>query len=265
MKIDAKEMPLPFHDVVLVEKEEGGRSLHYYTTSGQKEGRVWAQTDPGVTGRLYWIGGNKTIALNQWSVNTAQARAHELLEGTRGRAKTYDMGLVDQVFFESKMAHREKFEEAGDTGTLFHHHAEQVVWKSADTWPKEIDHMIVSFSEWLDNQGITPLATEIAVSSPPHHYGGTLDFLGRNIEGEYILADWKTSNHLSQEFGAQLAALNVALEATYGISAEHLWSVRVDKETAKVEKKEVTDPERAFKTFISAYELEKSMREPLLA
>lgn len=52
--------------------------------------------------------------------------------------------------------------------------------------------------KWISEQGVTPLRTEWKIAVPEWGLGGTVDFLGRKVDGSYVIMDWKRSLKLEQ-------------------------------------------------------------------
>ena len=66
---------------------------------------------------------------------------------------------------------------------------------------------------------LTTVGVEIPIWHPHHHYGGSIDYLGRNPQGQLEILDWKRTNRVSKQHGAQVSAYAVALQELLGPAA----------------------------------------------
>jgi RecB family endonuclease NucS len=61
-----------------------------------------------------------------------------------------------------------------------------------------LDHIVA--------RGITPYRTEWRIAAPDLGLAGSIDFVGKDNEGNYIIMDWKRSKNLSKaSFGLRNA------------------------------------------------------------
>ncbi len=108
-------------------------------------------------------------------------------------------------------------DEAGAAGTLAHEMVEVYV-NGGDhmkllkkTNPTELNLQALNafqqFREWHENSKIEIISKyhEIQMISEEYRYGGTPDAIGRNVNGELVLLDWKTSNAIYSDYLLQLA------------------------------------------------------------
>lgn len=108
-----------------------------------------------------------------------------------------------------------------------------------------------AFREWEEQSGIRVTLSEQMVYHPYLSYAGTIDAVGEDEDGKYILLDWKSGNRIYNEAGTQLAAYAVAFATRYGYLAKDTRAicVRIDKNTGKFEAKEVRSIEEEFSYF----------------
>jgi len=64
---------------------------------------------------------------------------------------------------------------------------------------------LAQYLRWKDNKQVKAVKTEYVMVSEKYKYGGTLDAL-LEIDGEFTLLDWKTSNSMSLDYKLQVAA-----------------------------------------------------------
>lgn len=111
----------------------------------------------------------------------------------------------------------EKRDEAAECGTLAHEMVEHYVNGTdymgviKDVEPEKAKQALNAFQmfrEWQDNNKIEIISDyqEIQMVSDIYNFGGTPDAIGRNVNGELVLLDWKTSNSVYADYLLQLAA-----------------------------------------------------------
>lgn len=135
---------------------------------------------------------------------------------------------------------------------------------------------IRSFKKWKEEIGFEPLVLEpkeplIGCTKIKQHPGdscdgcfqGTFDAIGL-IDGETVLADWKTSSRMSITNGLQLSAYAFLTNQVDGRKINKGWIVRLDKKTHKVEALEYKNLESYFEVFkglIPAYYYTHELRQ----
>jgi hypothetical protein len=111
----------------------------------------------------------------------------------------YDEVVLEQIYKESKAAHRKKSTEAMTAGSLVHDYAEAYGRLQIDpTQPapclpinKQARRAIDGFRKWVDEHEVEFLETEFKVYSKTWSYCGTVD-LDAVIDGKRTLLDYKT-------------------------------------------------------------------------
>jgi hypothetical protein len=164
-------------------------------------------------------------------------------------------------------------EAAAASGTLAHDAIEwfiktqsrglQIADAAAYEWPPGIDPTVLlhaqnayaQFLEWFHQTSVTIQETETGSVSERHKYGGTLDGLGKDAQGRYVLLDWKTSNAIYPDYLIQLAAYALLLEENHGIKVERYYIVRVAKENADFNHASFADLENEKSAFLLMREL----------
>lgn len=131
----------------------------------------------------------------------------------------HQQGLKGKELYEER-------DEAAECGTLAHEMVEKYINREdymdvLDNVPEakavQALNAFQMFREWQDNNKIEIISEwqELQLMSHKHRYGGTPDAIGRNVDGQLILLDWKTSNAVYQDYLLQLAAYKVLWEETY--------------------------------------------------
>lgn len=120
---------------------------------------------------------------------------------------------------------------------------------------KHAQNAYAQFLEWFAQTSVTIQETETGSMSERYKFGGTLDGLGKDAQGRYVLLDWKTSNAIYPDYLIQLAAYAILLEENYGIRVERYYIVRVAKETADFNHASFSDLENEKRAFLTMREL----------
>ena len=122
-----------------------------------------------------------------------------------------DEGLFNWVAYVTKSGKEWQFERnsAGRVGTIFHHHAHRKVagvrgHESIKCLPEEaekVKNAVRNWDEWWSehSKGVAPVCVEKQLVSEEHGYGGTLDLVCANKDGELELYDWKTSSSIKKK------------------------------------------------------------------
>ena len=103
----------------------------------------------------------------------------------------------------------------------------------------------------IDDLQLETIGLEIPIWHPNYKYAGTIDFLGRDGEGEPVILDFKRANRLSDEYAYQIGAYVIALNCIIGDEPGHTrgYVVRLpNKLNEDIEIKEV-DCGAAFEIF----------------
>lgn len=225
---------------------------HFYLIGDPYGMRVYS-----ITGFLGYMGGPKVARIKGWAISQAAEYAYGLLL-TENMINNPARAI--QARTEIKRAPKQALDKTASFGTLVHDFAEKTargLKPLMKDYDKELYPCIRAFKEWWKNEGLTPIAAELRVANPNIGYGGTLDLLAINKEGQIELIDFKTAGALHIDVQGQLAACNDGLFATYGIKADILRAVRIGREDHVVESRIVEDEAAAFEWFKGLVETKK--------
>lgn len=168
-------------------------------------------------GHSYWIDGVKVKgvttliggglpkpALVKWSANTAADCAcdnwDELAELPLSERRKRIAGAPDAAK-----------NSAAVKGTRVHALAEKLANDEEVIVPEELAGHVDSCVKFLDEWGVQPVWSELAVLSEKWKYGGTLDLIADLADGDRWLLDWKTNkNGPYGDTAFQLAAYRYA-------------------------------------------------------
>ena len=71
---------------------------------------------------------------------------------------------------------------------------------------EEYKPYLYSFIKYLDDKGLTVVASEVMLCHPVYNYAGTIDIIATNPKGEYVLIDNKTGGLQPKLHAIQLQA-----------------------------------------------------------
>ena len=150
--------------------------------------------------------------------------------------------LTEEDFLEAECQHSKKKTEAATTGSFVHDWIENYIkyslkhkgFEKVPEMPeqKEAQIGVNAFLDWVSENKVKFLTTERAVYSKKYDYIGKMDVEAK-VNGQLCLLDWKTSNHLSNDYYMQTAAYVRADEEESGREYEGRWLIRLSKETEK--------------------------------
>ena len=108
--------------------------------------------------------------------------------------------------------YRKERDKAADIGTIAHFLIECYlngqVADLEDYIQSDIDKALVcynKFADWWHEQNLEKVATEIQLVNEPYKYGGTIDLIANDKDGNHILIDFKTSKKISDSYWRQCA------------------------------------------------------------
>lgn len=150
--------------------------------------------------------------------------------------------LTEEDFLLAEEQHTIKKVEASTIGSYVHDWIEsyinyQLKKKGFEKIPempatKEAQIGVNAFLDWVTENKVKFLTTERAVYSRKYDYIGKMDVEAK-VNGQLCLLDWKTSNHLSNDYYMQTSAYVRADEEESGREYEGRWLIRLAKETEK--------------------------------
>jgi len=108
--------------------------------------------------------------------------------------------------------YRKERDNAADIGTIAHFLIECYLTNQVadleDYSQADIDKALNcynKFVDWWDSQDLEVVATEIQMVNEEFRYGGTIDLIAKNKDGQYILVDFKTSKKIGEPYWRQCA------------------------------------------------------------
>jgi hypothetical protein len=251
-------IPAPRYAVTLDTTTEPGK--HWY-----KIDKPGYEKLPGVTTPLSII--DKSTPLMIWARNVAcdlvLMRAQE--RHVRG---SVSVATLTEIVAEARRRPDRLRDEAADLGTIVHGFLDDYAYgRPVDLvkLPPTALPAMAAFLDWLHEHDIELLSGDTKVGSLVHHYGGSLDALGRRrSDGKILLIDYKTSNGTYDTHALQAAGgYHIALEETYGIVADEAWVVRFSKKLpVTFGAYQVADIARSRKAWLLALELWREMQTP---
>ena len=96
---------------------------------------------------------------------------------------------------------KKKWDQAGlyarNRGTWMHSNIESYINKLPANFEfVEMKYFLNYYQDHIVNAEVTPYRTEWSIASEKYKIGGTIDFVGKLPNGNYILMDWKRSKGL---------------------------------------------------------------------
>ena len=241
-------------------------------------GSLRAYQKPGTDYPLWSVTSilDKTIdkpGLMNWANKVGREAVKNKLASHIGDELTTE--IIDDAVFAAKVAPYKEKTKAGDIGTRAHDLLAQYINSniandSTDIIvPVELATIWESFKQWESDNNIDRyLKTEFAVYSESFRYAGSVDALAYNEkEQKYILLDWKTSKGLYPANAMQVAAYANAVSVPLSVQQQvpvyewstwdriEPWVIRLGKENAEFEARQVTDPQLALDGFLNAMEM----------
>lgn len=108
--------------------------------------------------------------------------------------------------------YRKERDKAADIGTLAHFMIECMLTEKvadlSDYDEADIAKALVcytKFLDWWELQNLKVVATEIQLVNEEFRYGGTIDLIAVDDDGDHVLLDFKTSKKISESYWRQCA------------------------------------------------------------
>lgn len=233
------------------------RRQHLYTVDGKDY--------PSVTKVLNIIGGGKTNALVIWARREALKLAKSEILGFMDSGKSLTHIALDELMAKADRQPDKIKTNAADIGGRIHAAIDEYIVGKIPTLESDTKPGFDNFMAWIAHEGIRLIAGDTSVASVMHGFGGRLDALGVDKNGDLVLLDWKTSNALREEYPLQVAAYAQAFTETYGLAPVRAVVVRFGKETpGDFETGEVNIPS-SWLAFKGALDLQRAMTSELWA
>lgn len=162
-----------------------------------------------------------------------------------------DKDLVLKYITESKSAHKDILDDAGDIGkqahALIENHINLCIGKvdnQVEVLDKDnrVTSCVIAALSWMSNHNVRWVSTERKIYSKLFGYAGTMDGLAHvdscndpkccksHFKDRLSLIDWKSSNGLYIEYLLQTAAYKYAYEEETGEEITDRWIVQLGKE-----------------------------------
>mgnify|MGYP003646295681 CR=1 FL=1 len=180
--------------------------------------------------------------------NKEQRRYQKLADEKNAKARIHKNNTAASMMVaDAKKAPTQLMETARDFGTYAHSVVEHIaiadanderlgrnVDRSAESFVigPEYAHIAEGFKMWLQDSGMTVVATEIMVWHSFYEYAGTIDLVCRNKDGMLAVVDIKTGG-IYNEAAMQLAAYAKALQHLTGEEVAEVWALRLPRERGK--------------------------------
>lgn len=231
-----------------------------YTVSDVNHRYTIAMADGSKVGPLKSVTGVLGIiakpALVPWAAR--EAANYFKTEILRLGRSALDPAMLEQISKDAANAHRKKATDAASLGTMAHNICESIIKgeEPADI-PVELTSAIHAFKAWRLSSRVEIVATELAVASAEHRFGGRLDAIGYSQEkDEWRIIDLKTSGAVYQEHSYQCGGYAIAFEEMYGIKIMGADIVRLGKKFPfDSAAHPITDMEAANVAFMNALAL----------
>ena len=119
----------------------------------------------------------------------------------------------------------------------------------------------LSLPRWWFQQKLSVVATELALVSEQHQYGGTMDLVGRDEEGAIHVIDFKTGKDVYAEHQIQIAAYGRLFAEARGEEPRHYSLLRWgrDGDFHHHSWQDMTHPWRAFLLARELHDLHKKL------
>lgn len=182
-------------------------------------------------------------------------------------------GLLQWAFQQGKsgVSHLyEQRDEAADAGKLVHDWVENDIHglpppEIPDEMKQRCESAHAAWQDWFLGSRFEIVATEVPIVSELHRFGGTVDAVAKDRNGNLCLLDWKTSNGVYVDYALQLAAYKLLWDEANPdkpiTGGFHL--ARFAKEHADFEHRrwpDLAEAEEMFLLLVQAYELDKKLR-----
>lgn len=249
-----KEVVMLYNDTVRLEFSTEGHRYKIFHNGTELFGTKGVTTVIGIIDKP---------ELLQWSANVAN---QTWVDGLKG--KIPDELLIARLAKEAPVAWRVRRDTAGDIGTLIHVWIESYIKAKIDGTPIPdspinpiIQGAVLKFLMWEKQNDIKFVASEKKVYSLKHNVAGICDFLYLNKDGKTCLGDIKTSKGIYKTFYLQLAAYKYMIqEENPSTQIEEMTIVRVGKDDAELEVKNINDYASNAKAFLACVILHNIMK-----
>jgi len=163
-------------------------------------------------------------------------------------------------------------DKSADIGTLAHYMVEQYLLERevelGEYSENDIEmayNALDAFKLWWKDADLEFESAELRLVSEKHRYGGTIDMVSRDKEGNMVLIDFKTSNGIYAEHIIQVAAYGELFEEMREENVKETYILQLSKESDsfhyhRISKKMLTAGWRAFNLLLKLKPLQKKLR-----
>lgn len=205
---------------------------------------------------------DKSKVLLPWCAKMMAQKLHSFVDPVFGKfdAATFEKSDLDHWIKESKSAHKDKLEDAGEVGHKAHAWVEEYIKASITNentdacWafdvPREdprVTNCTLAALKWMTDHNLRWKFTERKIYSRSFKYAGTMDGLAfvdscndpkccpNSFKDHLAVIDWKTSNQLYIEYVLQTAAYRKAYQEETGEVIDDIFIVKLGKEDGEFE------------------------------
>ena len=200
--------------------------------------------------------------LMPWAVKMGSEWFEEVIRpATRQAVNEYLYTFKDNMTSEEvavgiKKAYKSKSEGAIELGKIVHQWCEDaILWKIGKgeapkmTKDEAASNSVNAFIEWVKMNDDAWISSEQPLYHRKYKYAGTVDAVA-NVNGEFSVIDFKTSNKIYDEYHLQVAAYGKCVEEIYGKPVEKAYILRFDKSSGEFEAVQTNDVDVDFTTFL---------------
>lgn len=142
--------------------------------------------------------------------------------------------------------------KAKDRGTAFHACIEEWAQTGVLKGPKIYEKQLSSLADWINENDVEVVASEIITYSNSVKYAGRCDLVCK-VSGELCLVDFKFGKAVYDSYGFQLSAYRRALIELGGDDITKLLIVRIDPVSSKIEVTEFKDGYEIFEAALNLF------------
>jgi len=217
---------------------------HIYYFNGQKVESVTGICNKGIP---------KPQLIN-WLIYTPIREIKNAINNILDNSDTLDRVTLERIIINATNKTDKIKDDAGLVGGVVHSLIEDFLL--GKKIPVQSDKAVVNcfnlFLDWWNKQEYKVIELEKKIFSKKYNYAGTLDLVLEDKNKNFILADIKTSNHISFDYILQLNAYKYAYEEETKSKISKGLIIRLPKNDNKIEVKELPLNKKMFNAFLGA-------------
>ena len=217
---------------------------HIYYYNGQR-----VESVTGICGK-----GIPKPQLVNWLVYTPIREIKDAINHMLDNSEILDRISLERIINNATKKTDKIKDDAGLVGSVVHGLIEDYL--QGKKIPIQSDKAVVNcwnlFLDWWKTQEYKVVELEKKIFSKKHNYAGTLDLVLEDKQGNLVLADIKTSNHISFDYTLQLNAYKYAYEEETKLKITKGLIIRLPKKDSKIEVKELPLSQEMFDAFLGA-------------